>query len=120
MLSWRANTKDVFPRMIYIFASAKVWIGLRRILRLFQKSFSVQRSTCSKNKNPSMTNSVERYRKSATVMVLKDAINDQYDFIDWWLYEGAPDYKIWNEDESIEWDLTEPEALYDFITTECK
>ena len=32
---------------------------------------------------------------------------------------GLP-YKIWNEDESIEWDLTEPEALYDFITTECK
>ena len=60
-----------------------------------------------------------KYRK-ALLMVLKDAINDQYDYIDWWLYEGAPDYKIWNEDESIEWDLTEPEALYDFITTECK
>lgn len=53
-----------------------------------------------------------KYRK-ALLMVLKDAINDQYDYIDWWLYEGAPDYKIWNEDESIEWDLTEPEALYD-------
>ena len=39
---------------------------------------------------------------------------------DWWLYEGTPNYKIWNEDESIEWDLTEPETLYDFITTECK
>ena len=60
--------KRRLPRMIYIFASAKVWIELRRILRLFQKSFSVQRSTCSKNKNPSMTNSVERYRKSATVI----------------------------------------------------
>ena len=60
-----------------------------------------------------------KYRK-ALLMVLKDAINDQYDYIDWWLYEGVPDYKIWNEDESIEWDLTEPEALYDFITTECK
>ena len=47
-------------------------------------------------------------------------INDQYDYIDWWLYEGTPDYKIWNEDESIEWDLSEPAALYDFITTECK
>ena len=74
-----------------------------------------------------MTNSVERYRKSATVIShtgqrtnIGKLFNDQYDFIDWWLYEGAPDYKIWNEDESIEWDLTEPEALYDFITTECK
>lgn len=60
-----------------------------------------------------------KYRE-ALLMVLRNAINDQYDYIDWWLYEGAPDYKIWNEDESIEWDLTEPEALYDFITTECK
>ena len=31
MLSWRANTKDVFPRMIYIFASAEIWIELRRM-----------------------------------------------------------------------------------------
>ena len=40
-----------------------------------------------------------------------------------WAESGDTDmdaYKIWNEDESIEWDLTEPEALYDFITTECK
>jgi len=29
--------------------------------------------------------------------VLKEAVNDQYDYIDWWLYE-------------------EPEALYDYIT----
>ena len=27
-----------------------------------------------------------KYRK-ALLMVLKDAINDQYDFIDWWLFE---------------------------------
>ena len=60
-----------------------------------------------------------RYRE-ALLMVLKDGLNDQYDYIDWWLYEGAPDYKVWTEDESREWDLTEPEALYDFIKTECK
>lgn len=60
-----------------------------------------------------------RYRE-ALLMVLKDGLNDQYDYIGWWLYEGAPDYKVWSGDESREWDLTEPEALYDFITTECK
>lgn len=60
-----------------------------------------------------------KYRE-ALLMVLKDGLNDQYDYTDWWLYEGAPDYKVWSEDESREWDLTEPEALYDFITTECK
>lgn len=46
--------------------------------------------------------------------------NDQYDYIDWWLYEAAPDYKVWSEDDSKEWDLKEPEALCDFITTECE
>lgn len=60
-----------------------------------------------------------KYRE-ALLMVLKAGLNDQYDYIDWWLYEGAPDYKVWSEDESREWDLTEPETLYDFITTECK
>lgn len=60
-----------------------------------------------------------KYRE-ALLMVLRDTANDLYDYINWWLYDGAPDYKIWNEDESTEWDLTEPEALYDFITTECK
>lgn len=60
-----------------------------------------------------------KYRE-ALLLVLKAGLNDQYDYIDWWLYEGAPDYKVWSEDESREWDLTEPEALYDFITTECK
>ena len=60
-----------------------------------------------------------KYRE-ALLLVLKAGLNDQYDYIDWWLYEGAPDYKVWSKDESREWDLTEPEALYDFITTECK
>lgn len=34
-----------------------------------------------------------KYRE-ALLMVLRNAINDQYDYIDWWLYEGAPDYKM--------------------------
>lgn len=73
-----------------------------------------------KARNGHFAYGTENKYREALLMVLKDAINDQYDYIDWWLYEGVPDYKIWNEDESIEWDLTEPEALYDFITTECK
>ena len=35
---------------------------------VISKSFSVKQSTCSKSKNPSMTNSVERYRKSETAI----------------------------------------------------
>ena len=55
----------------------------------------------------------------ALLGVLKETVGDKYDYISWWLYEGAPDYKIWSTDESQEWDLKEPEALYDYITTEC-
>ena len=55
----------------------------------------------------------------ALLEVLKETVGDRYDYISWWLYEGAPDYKIWSTDESQEWDLKEPEALYDYITTEC-
>ena len=55
----------------------------------------------------------------ALLEVLKETVGDKYDYISWWLYEGAPDYKIWSTDESQEWDLKEPEALDDYITTEC-
>ena len=55
----------------------------------------------------------------ALLEVLKETVGDRYDYISWWLYEGAPDYKIWLTDEGQEWDLKEPEALYDYITTEC-
>lgn len=57
---------------------------------------------------------------SALLMVLKEAVNDQYDYIEWWLCEGEPDYKVWTDDEKQEWCLKEPEALYDFICNECQ
>ena len=57
---------------------------------------------------------------TALLMVLKEAVNDQYDYIDWWLYEGADEYKVWSADEREEWILKEPEALYDFIVAECQ
>ena len=51
------------------------------------------------------------------MLVLKEGVNDKYDYISWWLYEGAPDYKIWVEDGSREWVLKEPGALYDYIVS---
>ena len=51
----------------------------------------------------------------ALMMLLKEAACDQYDYISWWLYEGAPDYRIWTQDEKKEWCLKEPSDLYDFI-----
>ena len=52
--------------------------------------------------------------------VLKEAVNDQYDYISWWLYDATPDYEVWTDDEKTKWCLTEPEALYDFIRDECQ
>ena len=56
----------------------------------------------------------------ALMMVLKEALPDKYDYIDWWLYEGEPDFMIWSKDEDKSWVLKEPEVLYDFITIECQ
>lgn len=56
----------------------------------------------------------------ALLMVLKESINDQYGYIDWWLYEAGGDFKVWSEDEGKEWCLKEPEALYSFIVNECQ
>ena len=48
--------------------------------------------------------------------VLKETVNDQYDYIDWWLYEATDDYTVWEADCTMKYCLKEPEALYDYIT----
>ena len=48
--------------------------------------------------------------------VLKEAVNDQYDYIDWWLYEATDDYTVWEADCTMKYCLKAPEALYDYIT----
>lgn len=57
---------------------------------------------------------------AALLDVLKEAVNDQYDYISWWLCDAAPDYEVWTDDEKTKWCLKEPEALYDFIRDECQ
>lgn len=61
----------------------------------------------------------ENRNLEALLLVLKEAMNDQYDYIDWWLYE-ASDYRVWSGDGNQVWELKEPEALYDFIISECQ
>lgn len=53
-------------------------------------------------------------------MVLAEAVNDKYEYIEWWLYEATEDFKVWESDGSREWHLKEPEALYDYIVSECQ
>lgn len=55
----------------------------------------------------------------ALKLVLKEAVGDKYDYIDWWLYELSDDRTVWTSDRSKSWDLTTPEALYDYIINEC-
>ena len=58
--------------------------------------------------------------RAALLDVLKEAVNEQYDYTSWWLYEAAPVYEVWTDDEKTKWCLKEPEALYDFIRDECQ
>lgn len=53
-------------------------------------------------------------------MVLAEAVNDKYEYIEWWLYEATDDFRVWESDGSREWILKEPEALYDYIVSECQ
>lgn len=54
-----------------------------------------------------------RYYK-ALLLMLKEELNDKYEYIEWWLYD-AGDYVVENADGSQKWDLTEPGALYDYL-----
>jgi hypothetical protein len=57
----------------------------------------------------------------ALLLVMKEAVHDQYDYIGWWLYEAAEDYMVWEDGENgKKWCLKEPEALYDYIVEECQ
>ena len=51
----------------------------------------------------------------ALMMVLKEAVNDRYNYVEWWLYEATDDCKVWeNKEGGKEWCLKEPESLYDY------
>ena len=60
-----------------------------------------------------------RYLNSL-LLVLKEAVRDQYDYIEWWLYEESPDFRVYEAEGSRKWDLATPEALYEYIVTECQ
>ena len=57
----------------------------------------------------------------AVLLVLREAMDDRYEYISWWLYEAkqSGEYIISAPNENKSWDLKEPEALYDYIVNEC-
>lgn len=55
---------------------------------------------------------------AALLIVLREVMDDKYEYIDWWLNEapGAGYTVWWDEDgQEVSVDLTEPGALYDFL-----
>lgn len=55
----------------------------------------------------------------ALLLTLKEAIDDKYDYISWWLYDTS-DFKVYSADNKKVWDLKDPKALYDYIIMRAK
>lgn len=59
----------------------------------------------------------------ALLTVLNDCFNDKNEFVSWWLFENV-EKKIWETDtttgEEIEYDVSAPEALYDYLVKNAK
>ena len=59
----------------------------------------------------------ERWSQIKPLTQKVEAVNDQYDYISWWLYD-TDDYIVETKDGSQKWDLREPEALYNYLVEE--
>ena len=55
--------------------------------------------------------------ETLVVNILKDAIDDKYDYISWWLYEDV-EKKVWSDDK--EFILETPQQLYKYIRFDSK
>lgn len=51
----------------------------------------------------------------ALVMILEEAMRDEYSYIGWWLWEAPAENKTVELGDGTRYDLKEPEALYDFL-----
>ena len=48
--------------------------------------------------------------------LLEEILNDKDGYIEWFLYEGIDDKKVYSEEKT--WDVNTPEGLYDFLLEE--
>ena len=52
----------------------------------------------------------------ALLAVLKESMDDKYDYISWWLYDGGDHTVSWEEDsQQVSVDLKDADALYDYL-----
>ena len=55
----------------------------------------------------------------ALLLVLKEVLNDKYEYIEWWLYESTRGKIVLSADRSVQWDLSTSESLLDYIVDCC-
>jgi len=64
----------------------------------------------------------ENLKHESLMSVLKESMNDKYDYISWWLYEATDDFTVsWEEDgRHEERNLETVDALYDFLVEQTR
>ena len=64
---------------------------------------------------------IDSLHLQALLEVLAEVMEDKNDWIEWWLYEDVEKLVSWEENgEEVTADLTEPEALWDFLESNKK
>ena len=64
---------------------------------------------------------IDSLHLQALLEVLTEVMEDNNDWIEWWLYEDVEKLVSWEENgEEVTADLTEPEALWDFLESNKK
>ena len=64
---------------------------------------------------------IDSLHLQALLEVLAEVMEDNNDWIEWWLYEDVEKLVSWEENgEEVTADLTEPKALWDFLESNKK
>ena len=95
-----------------------------RALRLIQEQADIMDAVRQQlgrlGEKPTYFN-IDSLHLQALLEVLAEVMEDKNDWIEWWLYEDVEKLVSWEENgEEVTADLTEPEALWDFLETNKK
>ena len=95
-----------------------------RALRLIQEQADVMDAVRQQlgrlGEKPTYFN-IDSLHLQALLEVLAEVMEDKNDWIEWWLYEDVEKLVSWEENgEEVTADLTEPEALWDFLESNKK
>ena len=95
-----------------------------RALRLIQEQADIMDAVRQQlgrlGEKPTYFN-IDSLHLQALLEVLAEVMEDNNDWIEWWLYEDVEKLVSWEENgEEVTADLTEPEALWDFLESNKK